>query len=478
MTARILVVDDTPANVRLLVAKLTAEYFEVLTASDGPSAIETAQAQAPDLILLDVMMPGMDGFEVAERLKADAKTRHIPIVMITALTDTADRVRGLESGADDFLSKPVNDVALFARVRSLARLKVMTDELRVRHATSDQLDIAGGAPLDAEDDAANGRILLVESGDLLANKLQGCLGAAGHDVVRTANGAEGLERSRAQSLDLIIAGLHLAGEDGLRLCSQFRSQDETRHVPILLILDEGDLDQLAKGLELGVTDYLISPIDENELLARTRTQIRRRRYHDKLHEMLDKNVSLAYTDGLTGVYNRRYIDAHLDRKITEISVTQKPVSVLIFDIDHFKRVNDTHGHASGDEVLKAVADRVSGSIRDFDLLARYGGEEFVVVMPSTPPDLAAMVAERLRRRLESDPFTILNGGQSLQITASLGVATTTDPVDTAESLLARADEALYAAKRDGRNQVRSADAPEDGKSDAPAGRVNAAARSA
>jgi two-component system cell cycle response regulator len=475
MTARILVVDDVPANVRLLDAKLTAEYFEVLTANDGPSALETAQTQAPDLILLDVMMPGMDGFEVAERLKADAKTRHIPIVMITALTDTADRVRGLEAGADDFLSKPVNDVALFARVRSLARLKVMMDELRVRHATTDQLDITGGTPLDAEDDAANGRILLVESEDLLAEKLQAYLSEAGHEVVRATNGAEGHERSREQGLDLIIAGLHLAGEDGLRLCSQFRSQDETRHVPILLILDEGDLEQLAKGLELGVTDYLIRPIDQNELLARTRTQIRRRRYHDKLHEMLDKSVSLAYTDALTGVYNRRYMNAHLDRKIMEISDTQKPVSVLIFDIDHFKRVNDTYGHASGDEVLKAISERVGASIRDFDLLARYGGEEFVVIMPSTPPELAVMVAERLRRRLEKDPFAICGSDQLLPVTASLGVATTTDPMETAESLLGRADEALYAAKRGGRNQVCSADTPGDAEFAEPADSVNAAA---
>ena len=466
MTARILVVDDIPANVRLLEAKLTAEYFEVLTANDGFSALEAAQAQAPDLILLDVMMPGMDGFEVAKRLKTDTKTRHIPIVMITALTDTADRVRGLEAGADDFLSKPVNDIALFARVRSLTRLKVMMDELRVRHATTGQLDITDETPLDTEDDARNGRILLVESEELLAEKLTEYLSAAGHDISRATGAAEALERSREQDLDLIIVSLHLAGEDGLRLCSQYRSQDETRHVPILLTLDEGDLEQLAKGLDLGVTDYLIRPIDQNELLARTRTQIRRRRYHDKLHEMLDKSVSLAYTDALTGVYNRRYMNAHLDRKIMEISDTQKPVSVLIFDIDHFKRVNDTYGHAAGDEVLKTVAERVGGGIRDFDLLARYGGEEFVVIMPSTPADLAAMVAERLRQRLAAQPFEVSGGDPPLPVTASLGVATTTDPMETAQNLLGRADAALYAAKNAGRNRVRSADVSEDGEASA------------
>ena len=472
MTARILVVDDIPANVRLLEAKLKAEYFEVLTASDGPAALEATQAQAPDLILLDVMMPGMDGFEVARRLKADPKTRHIPIVMITALTDTSDRVRGLEAGADDFLSKPVNDVALFARVRSLARLKVMIDELRVRHATTGQLEIADEGPLVAEDDAANGQILLVETVDLLAEKLAARLSAAGHEVQRATSSAEALERSREQGLDLLMVSLHLAGEDGLRLCSRFRSQDQTRHVPILLILDEDELEQLAKGLELGVTDYLIRPIDHNELLARTRTQIRRRRYHDKLREMLDKSVSLAYTDALTGVYNRRYMNAHLDRKIMEISDTQKPLSVVIFDIDHFKQVNDNYGHAAGDEVLKTLAERVGSSIRDFDLLARYGGEEFVVIMPSTPADVAAMVAERLRQRLETHAFGVSGHDHPLPITASLGVATTTDPMETADNLLARADAALYVAKRGGRNRVCSADAPEGAGAEEP---INAAA---
>jgi two-component system cell cycle response regulator len=468
MTARILVVDDIPANVRLLEAKLMAEYFEVLTASDGPSALEVAHAQAPDLILLDVMMPGMDGLEVAERLKADPKTRHIPIVMITALTDTADRVRGLEAGADDFLSKPVNDIALFARVRSLTRLKVMMDELRMRDAITGEMDIAGEAPQDAEVDASKGQILMAESDDLLAGKLCEYLTAAGHRVERVSSGAEALERGHQPGLDLVIVNLDLAGEDGLRLCSQFRSQDETRHVPILLVLDESELAQLAKGLELGVTDYLIRPIDQNELLARTRTQIRRRRYHDKLHLMLDNSVSLAYTDALTGVYNRHYMNAHLDRKITEIDNTQQPVSVMIFDIDHFKRVNDTYGHASGDEVLRAVAQRVSGSIRDFDLLARYGGEEFVVIMPSTPADISLMVAERLCRKIGSEAFEVSGSQAALDITASIGVATTTDARETAGALLGRADAALYEAKNDGRNQVRSAAAPETAATVVPA----------
>ena len=455
MSARILVVDDIPANVRLLEAKLTAEYFEVLPASDGPSALRSAAENAPDLILLDVMMPGMDGFEVTRLLKSDTKTRHIPIVMITALTDTSDRVRGLEAGADDFLSKPVNDVALFARVRSLTRLKMMMDELRVRHAATGQLD----GSLE-EDEGAEGRILVVESSEQLATRVTDCLRDAGHSVARATNASTAQDAAAAEDFDLIIVSLRLTGEDGLRLCSQFRSHDQTRHVPILLILDEGDLQALAKGLDLGVTDYLIRPIDRNELRARARTQIRRRRYHDQLRSVLERSVSLAYTDGLTGTYNRRYMNAHLDRKIMEIAETAKAVSVLIFDIDEFKAINDTYGHGCGDDVLKGVAERAGDSIRDFDLLARYGGEEFVVIMPNTAHDAALAVAERLRGRLEESPFRAARSPRDLRVTASFGVATTIDAMETAEKLLGRADAALYVAKRAGRNRVSSAEPAE------------------
>ena len=155
MAARILVVDDIPANVRLLEAKLMAEYFEVITASDGQTALDVAAKEMPDIILLDVMMPGMDGYEVCSRIKNDPKMRHIPVVMVTALSEVSDRVRGLEVGADDFLTKPLNDVALFARVRSLVRLKMMTDELRVRQEASLRFDSIGHNEPSEEDATAN-----------------------------------------------------------------------------------------------------------------------------------------------------------------------------------------------------------------------------------------------------------------------------------------------------------------------------------
>ena len=457
MTARILVVDDIPANVKLLEVKLTAEYFDVVTASDGPSALELARSEAPDLILSDVMMPGMDGFELCRKLKADPETAHIPLVMVTALSDVADRVRGLEAGADDFLTKPVNDIALFARVRSLARLKQMMDELRVRQAASGEGTVVTESDIEAADGLTDARILLADPSETLAGKVKDYLAEDGHSTQHVKSGREALDLGRAEPFDLLIVSLHLGQEDGLRLCSQFRSHDETRHVPILLLLDDEDLPRLPKGLEIGVTDYLIKPIDRNELRARTRTQIRRRRYHDKLRDMLQRSVALAYTDTLTGVYNRRYMNAHLDRKIMEIAETVKPVSLLMFDIDNFKSINDTYGHNAGDGVLVEMASRVSRGVRDIDLLSRYGGEEFVIVMPDADVEVAVSVAERVRGLVAGQPFSISGESETLEVTISVGVATTRDPTETTEALIGRADEALYRAKGDGRNRVHSAD---------------------
>src|SRR5258708_18432890 len=160
MTARVLVVDDVELNVKLLEAKLASEYFEVVSTDNGPRALEITEAEPPDIILLDVMMPRMDGFEVCRRLKANPRTADIPVVMVTALSDAADRLRGLEAGADDFLTKPVNDMALFARVRSLVRLKRMMDELRLREEVCGRFGTADGS--DERSTGVNAaRILLV-----------------------------------------------------------------------------------------------------------------------------------------------------------------------------------------------------------------------------------------------------------------------------------------------------------------------------
>lgn len=459
MSARVLVVDDVLPNVKLLAAKLTREYFDVVTANSGPEALERIHAQHPDIVLLDVMMPGMDGFEVCEKIRADPATMHIPVVMVTALSDASDRVRGLEAGADDFLTKPVNDVALFARVRSLVRLKMMTDEWRLRESTSGQLGMLVATDSVHTQTAEAARVLVVEDSAIDLDKIVETVARDRDVVTDTDTCAGGLELALAEEFELIVISLTLMREDGLRLCSQLRSHEKTRQIPILLLADETDMDRIAKGLELGANDYLIKPIDRNELLARTRTQVRRKRYQDKLRANYEASLSMALTDSLTGLFNRRYLSAHLPRLLDRSGGNNKPVSALLFDIDHFKVVNDTWGHGVGDEVLKEVAQRTSRNLRNFDLVARLGGEEFVVIMPDTDSSQAMAVAERLRRRIAEEPFTVSAAVGKIDVTISIGVALADWTLDaegrpeSGDALLRRADTALYQAKRSGRNRV-------------------------
>ena len=453
MSARILVVDDLLPNVKLLEAKLTSEYFEVLTASDGPTALEIIERHPPDIVLLDVMMPGMDGFEVCRKIKERPESMHLPVVMITALSDAADRVRGIECGADDFLTKPVNDVALFARVRSLVRLKMVMDEWRMREQTTGQLGaLDNDTPL-VQMSATKANILVLEDNEVDAMNIVETLAADDNVVLTTKTVTETYERAQQRDFELLIINLNVRGQDAMRLCSQLRSSDKTRQIPILLVVEEDQVDRLAKGFDLGVNDYLIKPIDRNELLARARTQIRRWRYHVQLRKTYERSIEMALTDSLTGLYNRRYLTAHLDGQIARMNHGGKPMSLMMFDIDNFKRVNDSHGHAAGDSVLRELASRVSHNLRSFDTVARFGGEEFVIVMPDTNVAIACAVAERLRMDIEASGFALSGATATIPITISIGVTTAFEAGDDSMAILKRADDALYRAKGSGRNRV-------------------------
>src|SRR5581483_1062777 len=263
MTARVLVVDDVPANVKLLDARLSAEYFDVVTASNGAEALALCERGECDLVLLDVMMPDMDGFEVCRRLKSNPATHHIPVVMVTALDQPSDRVRGLEVGADDFLTKPVSDVALVARVRSLARLKMMTDELRMRAITSKEIGIESPEREAISESGRQGRVLLIDDRPASYQRLVETLKAE-HSVDVESNPNDALFRAAEGRYDLLIVSLALENFDGLRLCSQMRSLERTRNVPILAIADGDNNARLVRGLEIGVNDYLMRPVDKNE----------------------------------------------------------------------------------------------------------------------------------------------------------------------------------------------------------------------
>ena len=450
MTARVLVVDDIVANVRLLEAKLTTEYFEVATAMNGADALEIITTFKPDIVLLDVMMPGIDGIEVCRRIKTNPTTQHIPVIMVTALDQPEDRVRGLEAGADDFITKPVNDAALFSRLKSLVRLKMLIDELRERDSTGLTSDYGNTINLSELEKGAN--ILVVDNRGVVADRIETTINGA-HDIKRIVDPGDAIRATKDIAFDLVIVSLDLLDHDGLRLCSQLRSFEQTRQVPILIVVDPEDDVRLMRALDMGVNDYLHRPIDKMELQARVNTQIKRKRYTDRLRNNVTRSMELAVTDPLTGLYNRRHMDSQLNIHVNNAASRGKPVSVLLIDVDFFKPINDTHGHDVGDRVLQELALRLKGQVRAIDLCCRLGGEEFLVILPETDIHVAFTIAERLRRTIGTKPFNAGAKSGPLAITASLGVAGYEYVEDSAETIIKRADEALYKAKRSGRNRV-------------------------
>lgn len=451
MTARVLVVDDILANVKLLEARLSAEYFEVLTACNGREALDILACERVDVVLLDVMMPGMDGYEVCRRIKAEPEMQHLPVIMVTALDQASDRVQGLEAGADDFLSKPVDDVALVTRVKNLARLKVLADEMTMRAKSSQQMSADSAPPLKWAEAGSNGSVLVVDDVPRSAARLVDPLRAI-HNVQIEGDGASALVRLGKGGFDCAIVSLSMEKTDGLRLCSQMRSIEATRHLPIIIVVEPGEDARLLRALDMGVNDYLTRPLDLNEVVARVRTQVARKRHSDVLRNSIEQSVEMAITDGLTGLHNRRYMETHLRQLVQRARDGGRPLSVLVADIDFFKRVNDTYGHDAGDAVLREFAARFRRNTRGIDLACRMGGEEFVIIMPETDIGRAFQVGERLRACVAAEPFQI-NSETRLRVTASVGLATLERREDTPEALFRRADQALYSAKRDGRNRV-------------------------
>ena len=448
MTARILIVDDVPANARPLEDRLAAEYYQTATAHDGFEALELARSWQPDLILLDIFMPGMDGYACCRKLKEDPNTRHIPVVMVTDPGEPADRVRGLEAGADDFLTKPVEDATLVARIQSLVRLKRLLDEWRARGDTARTLGLV--ADSEVEPPVAGARALVIDDWELGAQNVQDALARVGVLAGRARNEPEALALCGGIGFDLIVLSLGMGEQDPLKLVSSLRAADVTHDIPLLLLAEPGQRERVIRGFELGANDWLVLPLDDTELQARARNQIRRKFYQDRLRAEVGTAMEPALIDPLTGLYNQRYLMRHLTGLLAVPHLQN--LALLMIDVDHFKRVNDEFGHAAGDDALREIAAGLRTGTRASDSVARYGGEEFVVVMPATTCADAMAAAERLRCDVEALRFEPLPG-QRCRVTVSIGVACARSPHPTSEALLRASDQALYDAKRAGRNRV-------------------------
>ncbi|MBI1219739.1 MAG: diguanylate cyclase [Rhodobacteraceae bacterium] len=454
MTGRVLVVDAVSTNRIVLKVKLTDACYEVLQAASGRAGLEVARRELPDLILIAPDLPDIDGVEVCRRLRADAPTRTIPIVMLTAGTDAAARLAALAAGADDFLSKPCDDQVLLARLRSLLRAREAEAELSLRETTGRELGFA-------EPETGFVAPALIA---LVAGRSEGALRWRSllapllpHRLVVQSRAETLADTGPAPDVFVIAADLDRSG-DGLRLLSDLRSRAPTRHSGICIALPGGAPDLAATAFDLGANDLVTLPFDPQELALRIETLVRRKRLMDRLRASVRDELRASVRDPLTGLFNRRYALPHFARVADRAHAAGKAFAVMVLDLDRFKAVNDRWGHAAGDAVLVEVARRLGDNLRAVDLLARIGGEEFLVVMPDTGLAEARGAAERLCRIVEQSPFALPGGAGMLRVTLSIGLAVggvapeVTAPATVAE-VLTRADLALLTAKAEGRNKV-------------------------
>jgi two-component system cell cycle response regulator len=448
---KILIVDDDPTNVKLLAAKLGDPKYIIFKAYSGAEALHTARKERPDLLLLDVMMPGMNGFEVTAQLKNDPETADIPIILVTALDGSDNKTKGLEAGADDFLNKPVHTAELKARVKSLLRLKRYSDQLKARICAKGMLL----DPLSGDDSMADLRLpnlLIVEDSLPDAKLIKSLLNSLACRITVVNSGEEALSICNNHQVDIMILDMLLPGLDGYEVVKRVKENEATQSTQIIVVTSLQDIESKIKGYEFGVDDFLVKPINFNEFRARVNSLIKKKAYHDKLMGSLEVAVQAAITDKLTGVYNSGYLQHYLKNELKRADRHHHPVSLLMLDIDDFKLVNDRHGHLAGDHLLKDIAETLAKSVRDIDFIARFGGDEFAIILPYTQKESAAAVAERIRCEIANGQVG-KNDPALLPVSVSIGVADYVPGVDTVQDMIQKADNALYTAKFNGKNRV-------------------------
>ncbi|MEE9281723.1 MAG: diguanylate cyclase [Myxococcota bacterium] len=290
------------------------------------------------------------------------------------------------------------------------------------------------------------RVLVIDDTESIHKLIVTRLRPEGLEVTAELDGQSGLERAIADAPDLILLDIGLPRVDGFEVCRQLKEHPSTRNIPIIFLTGETDTESKVRGLDLGAVDYVTKPFDEIELRARVRAALRTKRLQDMLEQQ-------SFLDGLTGLWNRAYLDRRLESELNVAERYGRPLSVVMADVDNFKRINDTHGHLFGDVVLQGIAESLSASARRSDIVARYGGEEFGVLLTDTNLKSAIYVSERLRMSVEGRCYEVRNEVE--RVTASFGVTCTEDVEGSLspELLIQAADRALYASKEAGRNCV-------------------------
>ena len=450
---KILIVDDDPTSLKILESMLPADRYNVTKANSGEKALEFAFDKPPDLILLDIMMPGIDGYEVTRRIKKDKRTKDVPVIIITSLEESESKLRGMEEGAEELLSKPVHSTELLARVSSMLRLKEYRDQLTIRMLSGKSFGILSKQHGEAQiKEAELPRILIVEDTDVDAKIIENALEGEPFRLSKITKGKEVFSFVNQQKTDLILLDILLPDMNGFEICRRLKNDHRDIQVVIVTCLD--DLESKIKGVELGADDFLVKPIIGRELKARIKTLLEKKIHLDSLRTHYEEALGRSQLDWLTGLYNHGYFQQFLGYELVRSIKQGFPVSLIMIDVDNFKNYNDTLGHSAGDAILREMGQVVRNSIREVDFAARYGGDEFAIVLPYVYRENAIIVAERIHRELTSHEFFHDESIKLENPTVSMGIAIFPEEASNKADLIVQADSMLYLAKQNGKNQYR------------------------
>ena len=444
---RILVVDDDPKNLKLIKAKLNSEPYEIKGLTSGYDALTVVHEFLPDIILLDIMMPGIDGYEVVNQLKSDERTEAIPVVLITQLDGADDKAKGLQAGADEFLNKPVNTEELKARIRSLLQMKRFKEQLDGRETSTRMYHSA----TQKENESQLPFVLIAEDDEKDCKIIKRYLQGLTCKTITVNSGQEALTIIEEDRPDIVLLDIMLPDLDGWRICKHIKEDQDTAHIQVIMLTSLHDADSRIRAFEAGTDDYLIKPIHAVEFQVRIRSLLRKKAYLDSLVNKMKVAVRSSITESLTGLYTNGYLKHFLDMEFNRAQRYSQMLAFIMIDIDDFKSYNDTHGHLAGDAALMDFAHLLRDTIRATDLSARYGGEEFAIVLPYSDEKDALMVAEKIKAAIDQFNASLEDG--SLQLpTVSMGIASfPSRGIDTSTALITKADEALYSAKHKGKN---------------------------
>ena len=458
MSGRVMIVDPVSTNRIVLKVKLIAARYGVVPCASFAEALGRLDDEKPDLILVEASQLGTGLADFCAQVRQDRRNADIPVLGLGHFTDSYARLEALAAGADDILPKPFCDALLLAMIRSLLRTR---DEARETLLTDDTRTALGFSEGPVGFDHA-GSVAIVCDDDLCSQRFGHLLNGLRSGQASAITPTEALEPRGKLVPELFILDARNALarnsiEGVYQLIADLRSRTETRNAAQLVVLPAGSSAMAAMALDLGANAAASADAAPEEMLLRARALLARKAKQDRVRDTLKSGLEAAMTDPLTGLSNRRFAMSHLAGLAERAVETGRNFAVMVLDIDHFKRINDTHGHAAGDQVLIGVAEILRRNLRAVDLVARVGGEEFLIAMPDASAEAAHAAAERLRQKIASADFGSSEAG-FLNVTLSVGIALgaagqVVGGKSAIEDLILSADAALYRSKAAGRNTV-------------------------